>query len=71
MANAAAAIIGQAAEAETLCPAGPGAVPLTIAVNGTVHTLQIEPGMTLAEVLRGPLGRSTPHGQRSDDDDQT
>jgi len=35
---------------------GPGATPVTLRVNGSVRTLQIEPRMTLAEVLRGPLG---------------
>jgi xanthine dehydrogenase YagT iron-sulfur-binding subunit len=34
---------------------GPGAVPLTLNVNGVARSLHIEPRTTLAEVLRGPL----------------
>jgi aerobic-type carbon monoxide dehydrogenase small subunit (CoxS/CutS family) len=34
---------------------GPAAVALTLSVNGVVHTLQVEPRATLAELLRGPL----------------
>jgi xanthine dehydrogenase YagT iron-sulfur-binding subunit len=36
--------------------AGPAAVPITLQINGTARTVQVEPRMTLAEVLRGPLG---------------
>lgn len=58
MADTAAMLLGEAAKAETGEPAeaGPGAVPVAITVNGIVHTLEIEPCMTLAEALRGPLG---------------
>lgn len=58
MADAASAILGQAAEAEPAAPevAGPEAVPVSLTVNGAKHTLMIEPRMTLAEALRGPLG---------------
>ncbi len=34
---------------------GPGAVPVALNVNGNAHRLHLEPRMTLAEVLRGPL----------------
>jgi xanthine dehydrogenase YagT iron-sulfur-binding subunit len=53
-----AAIAGHA-NAETIGSAaasGPAAVPVTLIVNGIAHKLHIEPRMTLAEVLRGPLG---------------
>lgn len=35
---------------------GPGAVPLTLNVNGEPHSLSIEPRMTLADALRIHLG---------------
>jgi xanthine dehydrogenase YagT iron-sulfur-binding subunit len=35
--------------------AGAGAVPVSLSVNGETHHLRIEPRMTLAEALRGPL----------------
>jgi carbon-monoxide dehydrogenase small subunit/xanthine dehydrogenase YagT iron-sulfur-binding subunit len=35
--------------------AGPGAVRLTLTVNGVARTVHAEPRATLAEVLRGPL----------------
>ncbi len=35
---------------------GPGAVPVTLHVNGKEHTLQIEPRTTLADALRVHLG---------------
>lgn len=34
---------------------GPGAIPLTLTVNGRNQEVSVEPCMTLAEVLRGPL----------------
>ncbi len=34
---------------------GPGAVPISIKVNGTVRSVQVEPRATLAEVLRDGL----------------
>ena len=34
---------------------GPGAVPISIRVNGVARMVAIAPHMTLAEVLRGPL----------------
>jgi len=35
---------------------GPDAVPVTLTINGEARSLRIEPRMTLAELLRGPLG---------------
>ncbi|HYA66837.1 MAG TPA: (2Fe-2S)-binding protein [Burkholderiaceae bacterium] len=35
---------------------GPAAVPIVLHVNGQVRKLAVEPRMTLAEALRGPLG---------------
>ncbi len=34
---------------------GPGAVPITLRVNGKAHTLRIEPRLTLLDALRGHL----------------
>lgn len=34
---------------------GPGAVPITLTVNGIAREARVEPQATLAEVLRGPL----------------
>jgi xanthine dehydrogenase YagT iron-sulfur-binding subunit len=34
---------------------GPGAVPITLRVNGTPQSVAVRPNATLAEVLRGPL----------------
>jgi xanthine dehydrogenase YagT iron-sulfur-binding subunit len=34
---------------------GPGAVPLSLRINGAVRTVTVPPRMTLAEALRGPL----------------
>lgn len=34
---------------------GPGAVPISLQVNGTVRSVQVEPRATLAEVLRNEL----------------
>ena len=57
LADAAMALNAEATEAEP-GPAvlGPDAVPVGLTVNGAGHTLHIEPRMTLAEALRGPLG---------------
>jgi carbon-monoxide dehydrogenase small subunit/xanthine dehydrogenase YagT iron-sulfur-binding subunit len=35
---------------------GPDAVPIALQVNGVTRMMRIEPHMTLAEALRGPLG---------------
>ena len=56
--EAASALLGQAEAAEGGGPPvlGPGAVAITLTINGVARTLQVEPRMTLAEALRGPLG---------------
>ncbi|MGO8799996.1 MAG: (2Fe-2S)-binding protein [Roseiarcus sp.] len=58
VAGTASAIIGQAKamEADGAPSAGPEPVAVALNVNGVVRTLQVEPRMTLAEALRGPLG---------------
>jgi xanthine dehydrogenase YagT iron-sulfur-binding subunit len=35
--------------------AGPGAVPITLKINGTEHTLEVEPRVTLLDALRDRL----------------
>jgi len=51
-------IVGYAAAAEpSSAPmTGPDPVPATLRVNGVLRGLAVPPQMTLAEVLRGPLG---------------
>jgi aerobic-type carbon monoxide dehydrogenase small subunit (CoxS/CutS family) len=49
-------IVGARAEAAESAALGPGAVPLGLEVNGQTWTVAVAPHMTLAEVLRGPLG---------------
>jgi carbon-monoxide dehydrogenase small subunit/xanthine dehydrogenase YagT iron-sulfur-binding subunit len=58
MIDTASAIIGtvEAKEANAAPLIGPDPVPIVLRVNGTDRILQIEPRMTLAEALRGPLG---------------
>ena len=58
MVEAAAALAAQADAAQAGGPpvAGPAPVAITLKVNGVTRTLQVEPRMTLAEALRGPLG---------------
>jgi xanthine dehydrogenase YagT iron-sulfur-binding subunit len=58
MIDTASAIIGtvEAKEASDAPAIGPDPVPITLRVNGGVRMLQVEPRMTLAEALRGPLG---------------
>jgi len=59
MVDAASAILGQVAAAESsggLAVAGSDTVPVNLKVNGVIRSLQVEPRMTLAQVLRGPLG---------------
>ncbi len=43
-------------EASGVTMLGPGAVPVTLNVNGKVHAIQIEPRTTLAEALRIQMG---------------
>ena len=57
MVNATSALLAQAETAEsTSASGGPGAVSITLQVNGVARALRAEPRATLAEVLRGPLG---------------
>jgi xanthine dehydrogenase YagT iron-sulfur-binding subunit len=59
MMDAASAIIGQADATEGTAGAavaGPEPVQIMLTINGLARTLQVEPRMTLAEALRGPLG---------------
>ena len=52
--NAASTFVEQAQAAEGMPVVGPGAVPITLKINGVTRTLQVEPRTTLAEALRGP-----------------
>jgi len=58
MIEAASAMVKPAEAAESSGPAtvGPEAASITLKINGMVQTLKVEPRMTLAEALRGPLG---------------
>jgi len=58
MIETASAIIGavEAKEADSASVVGPDLAPISLRVNGVVRLVQIEPRMTLAEALRGPLG---------------
>jgi carbon-monoxide dehydrogenase small subunit/xanthine dehydrogenase YagT iron-sulfur-binding subunit len=58
MINATSALLAQAETAEnSSAPAvGPDAVAITLQINGAAQPLRVEPRMTLAETLRGPLG---------------
>jgi xanthine dehydrogenase YagT iron-sulfur-binding subunit len=44
-----------AAPTESLAVLGPGAVPVTLRVNGKAHSLQVEPRVTLLDALRTQL----------------
>jgi carbon-monoxide dehydrogenase small subunit/xanthine dehydrogenase YagT iron-sulfur-binding subunit len=57
MIDTAATITGKAEAAQIVGPPtrGPQPVSITLNVNGAERTLQVEPRMTLAEALRGPL----------------
>ena len=44
------------AEASGPRAVGPDAVAVTLSINGAARALMVEPRMTLAEALRGPLG---------------
>ena len=56
MAGAVGAFIGTAAGSDEPAVIGPDPSPVTLHVNGAARTIQVEPRMTLAEALRGPLG---------------
>jgi xanthine dehydrogenase YagT iron-sulfur-binding subunit len=52
----AAGVLGPgAAEAQGVAAAGPGAVPVELNINGRVHTLQLEPRVTLLDAMRTRL----------------
>lgn len=46
---------GKAAPAESAAIQGPGAVPITLRVNGKTHKLRLEPRVTLLDALRNRL----------------
>jgi len=58
MIDTASAILGtvEAKEVNTASIAGPDPIPIALQVNGINRTLHVEPRMTLADALRGPLG---------------
>ena len=58
MIDTASAIIGtvEAKEANIASVVGPDPVSISLQINGIIRALQLEPRMTLAEALRGPLG---------------
>src|SRR5512145_1599265 len=53
----AAGVLGPAetAQAQTTAAAGPGAVPITLNINGRTHKLELEPRVTLLDALRTRL----------------
>jgi xanthine dehydrogenase YagT iron-sulfur-binding subunit len=53
----AAGVVGaaHAAEAQAVNAAGPGAVPISLTINGRAHKLEIEPRVTLLDALRTRL----------------
>jgi xanthine dehydrogenase YagT iron-sulfur-binding subunit len=58
MINTTTAFLAQAETSEnsTASTVGPEAVAITLQINGAARPLRVEPRMTLAEALRGPLG---------------
>ena len=58
MVNAASTLLTQAEpEQQSIsATAGPEAMAITLQINGAARTLCVEPRVTLAEALRGPLG---------------
>ncbi|HYB49652.1 MAG TPA: 2Fe-2S iron-sulfur cluster-binding protein [Burkholderiaceae bacterium] len=56
MINATPSFAAAPSEREVPQSVGPGEVVIDLHVNGEVHRLTVEPRMTLAEALRGPLG---------------
>jgi aerobic-type carbon monoxide dehydrogenase small subunit (CoxS/CutS family) len=56
--TATSAFLAQAAigDNDGAAAAGPDAVAITLQINGAARALRVEPRLTLAEVLRGPLG---------------
>jgi carbon-monoxide dehydrogenase small subunit/xanthine dehydrogenase YagT iron-sulfur-binding subunit len=53
--NALPDLLSSPAEAEERTTVGPGVVSITLDLNGARQPITIEPRMTLAEALRGPL----------------
>jgi xanthine dehydrogenase YagT iron-sulfur-binding subunit len=54
--GAVAATVGGQARAAELERMGPGAAPLELNVNGSIHRLSVEPRVTLADALRDRIG---------------
>ena len=48
-------LLGPPAQAAEPAHVGPGPIAVTLAVNGALRSVSIEPNATLTEVLRGPL----------------
>jgi len=57
MINATSVLLAQAATGDNdgAAVGGPDAVAITLQINGAARALRVEPRLTLAEVLRGPL----------------
>ena len=53
----AAGVLGpaEAAQGQAVAAAGPGAVPITLTINGRAHKLEVEPRVTLLDALRTRL----------------
>ncbi len=53
----AAGVLGpaEAAQGQAVAAAGPGAVPITLTINGRTHKLEVEPRVTLLDALRTRL----------------
>jgi len=49
---------GRVAEAQGVNAVGPGAVPIRLTINGTVHRLEVEPRVTLLDALRDRLNHT-------------
>jgi xanthine dehydrogenase YagT iron-sulfur-binding subunit len=45
----------EAAQGQAVAAAGPGAVPITLTINGRTHKLEVEPRVTLLDALRTRL----------------
>ncbi len=54
--GAIAARVGSTAQAAETGEIGPGAAPLALEVNGTVHRISVEPRVTLVDALRDRIG---------------
>jgi aerobic-type carbon monoxide dehydrogenase small subunit (CoxS/CutS family) len=54
--GAIAATVGTTARAAETGEIGPGAAPLALDVNGTVHRISVEPRVTLVDALRDRIG---------------